>query len=136
MSNLQDTAYSEIVKDLMGKKSYLLTKAQTLSEVGMNETAQPLYLSAAAYEERIAALMDLQNEELDAAVHRISAASCFEKAGDLSRAVNHYRAALSGPLLDPTREEVLTMLGECLQLLAQKPLPYFTAAPHSEAMAA
>lgn len=120
----------------MGKKSYLLTKAQTLSEVGMNETAQLLYLSAAAYEERIAALLDIQDQEIEAAIQRISSASCYEKAGDLSRAVNLFRAALSGPLLEHTRADVLAMLDGCLQRLAQKPLPYFTAPPYSEAVAA
>jgi hypothetical protein len=37
-------------------------------------------LSAAAYEERIAPLLDTLGRELEAAVHRISAASCYQKA--------------------------------------------------------
>ncbi len=38
----------------------------------------------------------------------------IEKAGEPSRAVNLYRAALSGPLRDDTREDVKNMLNACL----------------------
>ena len=86
----------------------------------MIETAQPLFLSAAAYEEQIAPILDAKGRELEAAVHRISAASCYRKAGDLNRAVNLYRAALSGPLHDNTRSDVLKMLNECLQQLTRQ----------------
>ena len=93
MNKPQIKPYTTVVKDLMGKKSYLLSKAQALSEVGMLETTQPLFLSAAAYEERIAPLLETLGRELEASVHRISAASCYQKAGYLHRAVNLYRAA-------------------------------------------
>jgi hypothetical protein len=54
---------------------------------------------------------------LEAAVHRISAASCYQKAGDPSRATNLYRAALAGPLRAVTRRDVEEMLAECRALL-------------------
>ena len=60
--------------------------------------------------------------ELEGAIHRISAASCYEKAGDPSRAVNLYRAALSGPLREDTRQEVENMLNACLVTLNHQPL--------------
>jgi len=101
----------------MGEKSALLSKAQALVTIGLPGTAQPLWASAAAYEERIASLLDAHNERLEAAVHRISAASCYQKAGDPSRATNLYRAALAGPLRPVTRKEVEEMLAECLGLL-------------------
>ena len=66
----------------MNQKSEILSKAQALWEVGMTETAQPLWLSAANYEERIAPILDALGRELEGAVHRISAASCYEKAGE------------------------------------------------------
>ena len=47
-------------------------------------------------------MLDALGRELEGAMHRISAASCYEKVGDASRAVNLYRAALSGPLRDDT----------------------------------
>ena len=101
----------------MNRKSHILSKAQTLSDVGIPETAQSLWLSAAAHEEYIAPMLDTLGRELEGAIHRISAASCYEKAGDPSRAVNLYRAALSGPLRDDTREEVENMLSACLVAL-------------------
>jgi hypothetical protein len=120
MSNVTVLPYTEVVKDLMGRKSYLLAKAQALSEIGMTETTQPLFLSAAAYEERIAALLDTEGRELEAAVHRISAASCYAKANHLGHAVNLYRAALAGPLRENTRADVLQLLNDCLTQFAQQ----------------
>jgi hypothetical protein len=103
----------------MGKKSYILSKAHALSEIGLTETAQPLWASAASYEERIAPLLDALGRELEAAVHRLSAASCYQQAGDLSRAANLYRAALAGPLRDDTRQDVEKMLIDCLAQLTR-----------------
>ncbi len=105
------------LKEAMSRKSEILSKAQAFWEVGMTETAQPLWLSAATYEEHIAPMLDALGRELEGAIHRISAASCYEKAGDASRAVNLYRAALSGPLREDTRQEVEKMLRACLVAL-------------------
>lgn len=120
MRDQKNAPYPDNLKLLMGKKSYLLSKAQTLSEMGLTETVQPLYLSAAVYEEQIAALLDTENRELEAAVHRMSAASCYEQVGELSRAVNLYRAALSSPLHEDTRLDILTRLNVCLKQLMQQ----------------
>lgn len=106
------------IEQLMEEKSLILTKAQTLTGIGLSDTAQPLWASAASYEERIASLLDAHGDAREAAVHRISAASCYQKAGDPSRATNLYRAALAGPLRDVTRKEVEAMLIECLAKLA------------------
>jgi hypothetical protein len=105
------------VEELLAKKTGILSKAQALTTIGLAETAQTLWASAASYEERIAALLDAHGDGLEAAVHRISAASCYQKAGDPSRATNLYRAALAGPLREVTRHEVEAMLTECLGLL-------------------
>ncbi len=105
------------IDKLMAEKSAILSKAQALTTIGLTETAQSLWASAASYEERIASLLDAQGDDLEAAVHRISAASCYQKAGDPSRATNLYRAALAGPLRQVTRDEVEGMLRECLALL-------------------
>jgi hypothetical protein len=111
-----------LVEDLMAEKSAVLSQAQALTTMGMGQTAQPLWASAASLEERIASLLDAYGEDLEAAVHRISAASCHQKAGDLSRATNLYRAGLAGPLRPVTRKEVEAMLAECLaQLKASAP---------------
>ncbi len=110
--------YPRYVKDIMALKSSILSKAQALSEMGMAETALSLWASAASYEERIAPLLEALGRDREAAVHRLSAASCFEKAGDLSRAANLYRAALAGTLPDHRHKEVVQLLSACLARLA------------------
>ena len=117
MLNGETKPYTKALKEIMLRKSEILSKAQAFWEIGMKETAQPLWLSAATYEEYIAPMLDALGRELEGAIHRISAASCYEKAGELSRAVNLYRAALSGPLRDDTRQEVENMLKACLAML-------------------
>ena len=121
MPTTKTKPYTKALKETMRRKSGILSKAQALWEVGMTETAQPLWLSAATYEEHIAPMLDALGRELEGAIHRISAASCYEKAGDPSRAVNLYRAALSGPLREDTRQEVENMLSACLIALNRKP---------------
>ena len=122
MPNRKTKPYTKTLKETMHRKSEILSKAQALWEVGMTETAQPLWRTAANYEEYIAPMLDAVGRELEGAIHQISAASCYEKAGDPSRAVNLYRAALSGPLCDDTRQEVENMLSACLVALNRKPV--------------
>jgi hypothetical protein len=107
------------LEELMAEKTSILSKAQALTTMGLPKTAQSLWESAASYEERIASLLDAQGDKQEASVHRVSAASCYHKAGDPSRATNLYRAALAGPLRDSTRKEVEKMLSDCLALLAK-----------------
>lgn len=121
MLNGKTKPYTNTLKETMLRKSEILSKAQAFWEIGMQETAQPLWLSAATYEEHIAPMLDVLGRELEGAIHRMSAASCYEKAGEPSRAVNLYRAALSGPLREDTREEVENMLNACLVGLRHQP---------------
>jgi hypothetical protein len=107
------------VEQWLAEKSLILSKAQAFTTIGMPETAQALWAAAAGYEERIAPLLDANGDALEAAVHRISAASCYQKAGDPSRATNLFRAALAGPLREVNRKEVEAMLAECLARLAE-----------------
>lgn len=84
MPNGKTKPYTRKLKETMLRKSEILSKAQTFWEIGMKETAQPLWLSAANYEEHIAPMLDVLGRELEGAMHRISAASCYEKAGSES----------------------------------------------------
>jgi hypothetical protein len=97
-------------------------KARTFAGVGMAETAQPMWPAAAAHEEPIAPLLDALGRGLEAAASRISAASCYQKSGDPSRAVNLYQAALAGPLRAHTRRDVEAMLAGCLEELGRTAL--------------
>jgi len=77
-----------LVEQLMAEASAILSKAQAFATMEMGQTAQPLWTSAASLQERIAPLLDANGESREAAVYRMSAASCYEKAGDLIRAAN------------------------------------------------
>ena len=117
MAKAKAKPYPPALLDLMASKTALLMKARTYADMGMAETAQPMWVAAAAYEERIAPQLDLLGRELEAAASRISAASCYQKSGDLSRAVNLYQAALAAPLRATTRRDVEAMLAGCLDEL-------------------
>jgi hypothetical protein len=119
MMNRKSKPYGERVKALMAEKSRLLSKAQAFSDMGLEETAGPVWSSAASYDERIAPLLDVIGRDAEAALHRASAAGCFARSGDLSRAANLYRAALAGPLSDVARADVEQALSTCLKQLHQ-----------------
>jgi len=114
MAKAKAKPYPPALLELMASKTALLLRARTYADMGMAETAQPMWVAAAAYEERIAPQLDLLGRELEAAASRISAASCYQKGGDLSRAVNLYQAALAAPLRGTTRRDVEEMLAGCL----------------------
>ena len=119
MAKAKAKPYPPSLLELMASKTALLMKARTFADMGMAETAQPIWTAAASCEERIAPLLDALGRHLEAAASRISAASCYQKGGDLSRAVNLYQAALAAPLRPNTRRDVESMLAGCLDELSR-----------------
>jgi hypothetical protein len=119
MAKSKGKPYPQGVLDLMSEKTAILSKAHALEAMGLPEITKALWEAAASCEERLAPLLDTLGREEEAAVHRISAASCSRRAGDASRAVNLFRAALAGPLSDGTRGEVERMLSESLAELSR-----------------
>jgi hypothetical protein len=119
MSNMKVKPLPQQLKELLANKSRILSQAQVFEDMGMRETAQPLWLAAASCEEQLAPLMENARHASEAALHRLSAASCYAKAGHLSQAVNLCRAALSGPLPASTQQEVETMVKQYLDELDQ-----------------
>lgn len=119
MAKAKAKPYPPSLLELMASKTSILMKARTYADMGMAETAQPIWTAAASCEERIAPLLDALGRNLEAAASRISAASCYEKGGDLSRAANLYQAALAAPLRRRTRRDVETMLAGCLDALSR-----------------
>ncbi|WP_143301372.1 hypothetical protein [Candidatus Entotheonella palauensis] len=87
--------------------------------MGMTETAAPLWLSAATHEEHLAPLMEQAGRTAEAALHRVSAASCYAKTGRWGQAINLCRAALAGPLPNHTRQEVEALAQQYLAKLDQ-----------------
>jgi hypothetical protein len=118
MAKAKAKPYPPALLELMASKTALLLKARTFADLGMAETAQPIWAVAASYEERIAPLLDTLGRDLEAAASRISAASCYQKGGDLSRAANLYQAALAARLRPKTRRDVEAMLAGCLDELS------------------
>jgi hypothetical protein len=117
MGKVKTLSYPASLLELMASKTAILMKAKTYSDMGMAETAEPMWATAATYEERIAPFQDALGRSLEAAASRISAASCYQKSGDPSRAVNLYQAALAAPLQHTTRRDVEAMLAACLDEL-------------------
>lgn len=119
MATSKAKPYPRSLLELMASKTAILMKARAFADMGMADTAQPLWAAAAAHEERIAPLLDALGRDVEAAASRISAASCYQKGGDLSRAANLYQAALAGPLRPHTRRDVEDMLASCLDGLSR-----------------
>jgi hypothetical protein len=119
MAKTKAKPYPPSLLELMASKTAILLKARTYADMEMAETAQPIWTAAAACEERIAPLLDVLGRSLEAAASRISAASCYQKAGELSRAVNLYQAALAAPLRPTTRRDVEALLASCLDELSR-----------------
>jgi hypothetical protein len=115
--------YPAALQKLIAEKSAVLSKAQAFAELGMGEMSRTLWTTAAGHEERLAPLFEAIGQDLEAAVHRISAAGCYRRAGDMTAAVNLYRGALAGPLLKHTRQEVEEQLVECLTEISRATFP-------------
>ncbi len=111
--------YPQSLVEQMAETSGLIMKARALVALGMPELALSAWLAAAAGEEQTAPRLETLDRDQEAAVHRISAASCYQQAGELARAINLYRAALAGPLPDQTRKETEHLLADCLSRFAR-----------------
>lgn len=112
-------AYPQSLLEQMAQTSGLILKARALVAMGMPELASSAWLAAAAGEEQAAARLETLDRGQEAAVHRISAASCYQNAGELAKAINLCRAALAGPLPEHTREETEQLLTVCLAQFAR-----------------
>jgi hypothetical protein len=112
-------AYPQSLLERMAQTSGLILKARALVAMGMPELASSAWLAAAAGEEQVAPHLETLDRDQEAAVHRISAASCYQNAGELARAINLYRAALAGPLPEHTRKETEQLLSACLAQFAR-----------------
>lgn len=110
-----------LIEKMLDEASWLLSHAQALADYGRHDEAAAEWARAAGVEEQVACLLDADEQGLEAAIHRISAASCHEKLGQYARAVTLLRAALAGPLHNDCRARVEQLLARCLSQ-AQKEL--------------
>jgi hypothetical protein len=103
-----------LIDQMIGEASWLLSHAQALGDYGRQEEAAVELARAASCAEQVACLLDANGQQLEAAIHRVSAASADEKLGQYARAVTLLRAALSATLPADFRAQVEQHLGRCL----------------------
>jgi hypothetical protein len=103
-----------VLERLLDEASWLLSHAQALADYGRQEEAAAEWARAADAEEQVASLLEAAGQGQEAAIHRVSAASCHEKLGQLSRAVTLLGAALSAPLPEEYRARVEQQRARCL----------------------
>jgi hypothetical protein len=111
--------YPRCLLERMEETSGIIMKARALVALGMPQLALSAWLTAGAGEEQVAPRLETLDRDEEAAVHRISAATCYQHAGELGKAINLYRAALTGPLPEPTRKETEQLLADCLAQFAR-----------------
>jgi hypothetical protein len=114
MEHAKGKATASLVDRLLGEASWLLSHAQALSDYGRKEEASAEWARAAACEEDVACLLEADGQEREAAIHRVSAASCTEKLGQFARAVTFLHAALSVELPEDYRIRVEEQLARTL----------------------
>ena len=106
MSRSKIQPAAAVLEQMLNEASWLLSHAQALSDYGRDEEAAGEWSRAANCEEAVACLLDAVQRGEEAALHRVSGASCYARLGQPARAVTLLRAALSSPLPDDYRTQV------------------------------
>ncbi|MCI0377970.1 MAG: hypothetical protein L0215_10210 [Gemmataceae bacterium] len=113
MSNPKTRKNGAVIEKLLDEASWLVSHAQALEDYGRKE-ADAEWLRAGECEEEVACLLEGAGRVEEAAVHRVSSASCFEKVGAFARAATLFQATLSANLLSKRlRTEVEQRLERC-----------------------
>ena len=92
MRKSKEKPYGPFLERLMSEKSKLLSQAQAFAQMGLTETAQPLWRSAASLEERIAPRLDALGRSREAALHRIARPRAIEMPANSPRLRICFRA--------------------------------------------
>ena len=103
-----------LIEKMLDEASWLLSHAQALDTYQRYDQAAEERAKAAICEEQVACLLEADGQPLEAAIHRVSSASCYEKLGQHTRAVTLLRAALSTELQDDYRARIEKLLARCL----------------------
>jgi hypothetical protein len=125
MPRARPKASVTLIDQMLGEASWLLSHAQALSDYGRDREASVELARAAGCEEQVACLLESKGQCRDAAIHRVSAATCYEKLGQYARTVTLLHAALSGPLPDDYRGRIEKQLNSALAR-AQKQMNHAT----------
>jgi tetratricopeptide (TPR) repeat protein len=114
MSRTRSKSLAGLMEQFLAEASWLVSDAQALTDYGRKEEAGAELARAAACEDQVACLLEADGQEREAAIHRVSAASCHDSLGQYARAVTLLRAALSAVLPDDYRTRVEQQLTRCL----------------------
>lgn len=114
MDRSRTRSSATLIDRMLGEASWLLSHAQALADYGREEDAAAEYARAGQCEEQVSVLLEADGQDLEAAIHRVSAASCYERLGQYARAVTLLRAALSVPLREEYRARVEELRMRCL----------------------
>lgn len=112
MSLLRD----DYLKQRIALASRLISHAESLMDRGEVAASGVELRFAAETEEEVAGLLEISGDEVEAAIHRVSAASCYRQIGEYFRAMTLLRAATATNLPDSYREEVRRLLDESREL--------------------
>jgi tetratricopeptide (TPR) repeat protein len=113
---------SKSLEELQRKTSWTVSHAIALKAVGPKEEAEAEWLRAAELEEDTAFQLEAEGFVLEAAVHRVSAASCYSQVKEYPRAITLLRAALSIELRHVYRASVEKLLKDCLKKIQKRKL--------------
>ena len=105
---------SKLLEEMLSKTSWLVSHAMALADQGRTKEAAAEWLRAARREEQVACLLEAEGHDLEAAVHHVSAASCYARADHYVHAVAPLRSALSFPLRPTYRREIEKLLQDWL----------------------
>lgn len=103
-----------VLDKMLGEASWLISHAEALADYGRHDEAAAELARAAACEEQVASWLDVAERDQEAVLHRVSAASCYEKLGQYARAVTLLRAALSTSVAVEYRRKIEEQLSRCL----------------------
>ncbi len=114
MGRVKLSPRATLIERMLAEASWLLSHAQSLDDYGRQEEATAERGRAASCEEQVACLLEAAADDREAAIHRVSAASCYAQLGQHSRAVTLLRAALSADLPIDYRASVQQQLRHSL----------------------
>ena len=114
MSRAKNGTRSKRVDQALREASWHISHAMELAMCAPKDKVESQWFLAASKEELAAFDLETEGLELEAAVHRISAASCYEMVKEYQRALTLLHAALSVPMRPAYRTKIEKQLKGCL----------------------
>jgi hypothetical protein len=94
MARPKGKSSTSLLEQMLDEACWLLSHAQALEDYGRADEAAAEWARAASCEEQVACLLDADGQELEAAIHRVSAAWCCKKLGQPVRGATLLRRPL------------------------------------------